>query len=149
MLGREGTVEMHLNKSRLAALGVQVGHDFLEAVGNAAHGDHDVLCVGRAVVVKQLIIAARQGIDLRHIVLNDAGNRVVVGVDGLAALEGGVGVLHGGTHDRALTVQRALAETVQSFLVHELCQIGKIQHVDLLDLMRGTEAVEEVHKRDT
>ena len=146
MLGGEGTVEVDLHEADLAALRVEIGHNLLQAVGNAAHCNDNVLGVGCAVVVEEPVIPAGQGVDFCHVVLDDAGHGVIVGVHGLTALESSVGVLDSGAHDGALAVQRTLAEAVEGFLIHHLCQIVKVQHVNLLQLVGGAEAVEEVHK---
>ena len=44
-------------------------------------------------VVEQLIVGANLGIDFVHVLLNDAGNCIVVGVAGLAGLEEDVRIL--------------------------------------------------------
>ncbi len=104
MGGAEGPVEPDLEEARLAALGVEIPDHLLEAAGDAAHGDDDLLRLRVAVVVEELIVPPRQGGHPGHIVLHDAGHRVVVGVHRLPELEGRVRVDDGGAHQGMLAV---------------------------------------------
>lgn len=50
-----------------------------------------MLCVRRAVVVKQFVVAADSGVDLVHAALNDLRQGVVIRVAGFTGLEIDVG----------------------------------------------------------
>ena len=62
-------------------------------------------------------------------------------------LEENVAVLVGAAHLGVLGVQRILAELLHSLHVAHFLQVGVVPLLDLLVLVRGTEAVEEVQER--
>ena len=143
-----GTVQAHLDQTHLLAVGVEVVDDLLGHVADGAHGDDDPVGVGHAVVVEQLVIGAQLGVDLAHVLFHDAGDGVVVLVAGLAVLEEDVAVLMGAAHHGALGVEGAGAEVADGLPVHHPGQVLIVPDGDLLDLVGGTEAVEEVHEGD-
>jgi hypothetical protein len=65
---------------------------------------------------------------------------------GLARLEEDVGVLGRAAQHRAVRAQRALAVGADEPLVDHRAQVVVGQQLDLVDLVRGAEAVEEVHE---
>ena len=142
----EGPEQVHLHEAHLLALRVQGVHGLLDAAGHGAHGHHHALGVGRAVVVEAVIGPAGDFADLRHVVLDDVGQGVVIGVGGLAHLEEDVRVLHGGADHRVLRVQGVVAEGVHGVHVQQRAQIliGNLLH--LVDLVARAEAVEEVQE---
>ena len=148
VLGREGTEQVYLQEAHLLAPVIQVLHRLLNAAGNRAHGHDDPLRVGSTVIIKEVILPARQLADFGHIVLNDVGELVIVAVVGLAKLEINVGVIHQGTHPGILGIQRIGAEPGQCVIVHQLGQVAVLQGLHLLNLMAGAEAVEEMQERD-
>ena len=148
VLAGEGTEQVHLQEAHLLTLGVQIIDDLLGAAGHAAHGHDDALCVRRAVIVEQVIFPARQAADLGHVVLHHVGEVGIVGVVGLPQLEVDIGVIHQGAHPGILGVQGVGAESGQGLVIHQLGVFVIAQHIDLLDLVAGTEAVEEVQEGD-
>ena len=100
----------------------------------------------RAVVVEQLVVGAELGVDLAHVLFHDGGNGLVVLVGGLTVLEENVAVLVRTAHDGMLGVQGAGAEGFHGVHVHHVLQILVVPHFDLLQLMGGAEAVEEVQE---
>ena len=103
-----------------------------------------MLGVCSAVVVEELIVGAQLGIDLAHVLLDDGGNCIVVGVAGLTSLEEDVRVLSGAPENRMVGVQSPVAERLNGVHVDHVLQVCIIPDLDLLQLMRGAEAVEEV-----
>ncbi|MPN50031.1 hypothetical protein SDC9_197656 [bioreactor metagenome] len=95
-----------------------------------------------------MVFAAGYAADLLHVFLNDGGQRVVEAVVGLAHLEVDVGILHGAAHHRPLGVQRGGAERGERLPVEQggECFVGHLLH--LIYLVRGAEAVEEMHEGD-
>ena len=114
-----------------------------------AHGHDNALGVRCAVVVKQVVLAAGQLADLGHVALYDFRQLGVGRVVGLAQLEVDIRVIHQRAHPGVLRVQGVGAEGGQRVVVHQLGVLVVGQHVDLLDLVAGTEAVEEVQERNT
>ena len=64
-------------------------------------------------------------------------------------LEEVVGVFSHTTGNRIHRIQCASTEFSQSFLVNQRSEIVVFQHLDLLDFVRSTEAVEEINERYT
>ena len=141
-----GAVQADLDEADLLAVGVQVVDDFLGHVADGAHGDDDAVGVRGAVVVEELVVGAELAVDLLHVVLDDAGDGLVVLVGGLAVLEEDVAVLVAAAHLRMLGVQRAGAELLNSLHVHHGGEILVVPNGYLLDLVAGAEAVEEVQE---
>ena len=145
---------MHLQETvarvfaRSLGLRVQIVACLLRGARDAAHRDHDVGRIGRAVVVEHVVLAACHAGNLRHDALDHVGQLVVGGVVRLAHLEVHVAVLHGGAQHRVLGVQGACPEALERLGVHERGELLGVGHVDARELMRCTETVEEVHERD-
>ena len=147
MLDRERAVQVDLHHADLAALRVQIVNSLLDRLGSRAHNDDDFLCVRRAVVVEQLVVAAGQLVDLVHVVLDGVGHDGRLDVRTLLALEVDVGVYVVAAVGRVLRVERLTAELLERLLVDQAAQILIIEGLDALHLVRGTEAVEAVHER--
>ena len=143
----EGTVQADLHEADLLAMRAEIIDDFLRHVADGAHRDDHAVGVGGAVVVEELVVRAELGVDLRHILLHDFGHRFVVLVARLTVLEEDVAVLMAAAHGRVLGVQGSGAEGRNRVHVHHVLQILVIPDLDLLQLVRGTEAVKEVQER--
>ena len=116
----------------------------LDGLVDGTHSDDDLLGISCAVVVEQLVVSADLGIDLVHVLLNDGGHRIVSGVAGLAGLEEQVRVLSGAHLTRMCRIQAVRAELCNGFVIDQIVEIVIIPDLDLLDLVRSTESVEEV-----
>ena len=147
-LGLERTVQADLDETDLFAVGVEVVDDLLGHVADGAHRDDDAVGVGRAVVVEQLIVGAELGVDLIHVGLNDLGQRVIILVAGFTMLEEGIAVLVGAAHMGMLGIEGVLTEGLDGVHVAHLGEVLIIPDRDLLDLVAGAEAVEEVDEGD-
>ena len=147
-LDRERTVQPDVEETDLLAGGDQGVDGLAHGTGARAHDDDDPLCVRGSVVVNEAVLAPGVPGELVHHLCHDPGHGVVVGVAGFAALEEDVGVL-GGTA-RGWGVR---GEPAQPVLQHQLVRKHGAHDVladdvDLVDLVRGAEPVEEVHERD-
>ena len=129
-------------------MGVQVVDDLLGHVADGAHGHDDAVSVGGAVVVEQLVVGAQLGVDLVHVLLHHGGQGGVVAVAGLAVLEEDVAVLVAAAHMGMLGVQGVAAELGHGVHVAHILQVLVVPDSDLLDLVGGAEAVEEVDEGD-
>ena len=103
----------------------------------------NALGVGGADVVERLVVAAGQGGDLVHVLLDDGRDDLVVGVGSLTALEVDVRVLGGAANVRVFRVHGALAEGGHLVHVQQGLHVVVVDGLDLLDLVGGPEAVEE------
>ena len=140
----KGAVEADLDQADLAALGVQLIHHGLDSVADRAHGHDDVGSVGCAVVIEQLVIAAGDLADLGQVAGHDFRDLFVEGVGGFPGLEEDVRVLVGAADHGMVGVQSRFPEAGQSLPVQQAVVFGVIHHFDLLLLVAGAEAVEEV-----
>ena len=144
LVGHEGTIQTDLDEAQLLALAVQVVDGLLGHVGAAAHDDHHAVRVGGAHVVEEVVGPAGEGADLLHVVLHDGGDGIIVLVGRFTILEVDVGVLRRAAQVGMLGVQSPLTELLHRFVVEELAHVLIVDGLDLLDLVGGAEAVEEV-----
>ena len=137
---------MDLQKPHLPALLVEVVHRFLHRLGGGAHHHDDLLRVGSAVVVEQLVVPARQLVDLVHVVLDGIRQGGGGLVDALFALEVDVRVDVVAPVGGVLGVQALAAEDLEGIPVHQAPEVLVIQSLNALHLVGGPEAVEAVHE---
>ena len=119
----------------------------MRALGSRAHHHHDPFGFGVPDVVEQPVAAAGQLGELVQGVCDDRGAGIVEGVRGLAGLEERVGVLRCPADHRAVRRQRPGPVRGDGVVVDEGIEDGVVDRLDLLDLVRGAEAVEEVQER--
>ena len=148
MLGAEGAIQVHLDHAHFFAARVQKIYGFLNGVAHRTHSHNHTVCVRRAVVVEQLVVPPRQVADGLHVFLHDGGQAVIGAVAGLPVLEEGVRVLDGVADRGMLAVQGPGLEAADGVPVHQAAHVVVVQHLDLLDLMGGSEALEEVLEGD-
>ena len=111
--------------------------------------DDHAFGIRSAIVVESFVVAAGQLVDLVHVVLDDGRQGVVVRVAGFAGLEEDVRVLGRAAQGRVVRATGcAFAESLDGIHVDELGQILVILDFDLLDFVRGAEAVKEMQERD-
>jgi len=149
LVSAEGTEQTDLDKTDLLAMSVQVVDDFFDHVVDRTHSYDHTVGIGCAVVVEQLVVGAQLFVDLSHVLLDHCGQSVVVLVACLTVLEEDIVVLVRATHCGTLGIQRVLAECFHSLHVGHFLQILVVPDRDLLDLMGGTETVEEVNEGNT
>ena len=142
------TVQANLDQADLFAVRVEVIDNFLCYVADRAHRDDHAVSIRRAVVVEQLVVGAELGVNLAHVLLNDFRNRFVILVARLAVLEEYVAVLVRAAHHCMLRIEGTLTERFNSVHVAHFLQVLVVPNLDLLDLVGGAEAVEEVDERN-
>ena len=147
VLDRPGTIQADLHEADLLAIGVEVVDDLLEGVAEGAHADDHAVGVCRAVVVEQVVAGAELLVDLVHVALDDLRESVIGGVAGLTMLEEDVAVLVGTTGMRVLGVEGVVAERLDGIHVEHVGKVVEVPGRNLLDLVGGAEAVEEVQER--
>ena len=106
-------------------------------------------CIGSTVVVEQLIVCTDLLVYLLHVILNDAGDSVIVRIASLTSLEEDIRVLSCTTKYRMLRVESSLSELVDLLEVYHASYVFDVPCLDLLDLMRCSESVEEVKERNS
>ena len=138
---------MYGDNAHFLAFGTQVIDRLLDRLGHRTHRDDDILGIGIAIVNERLVLAAGNFADLDHRLGGHVGNRIVETVGGLTRLEIDVGILGGTARNGVLGIQRTLAELGECLLVEQSFECLVVDQLDLLDLVRRTETVEEMHER--
>jgi hypothetical protein len=100
-----------------------------------------------AAVVEEPVAPAGALAQAGHDVLDHAGDARVERVHRLARLEVDVRVLRRAADERALRRQRPSAVRADQLLGHQRAQVVVGEQLDGVELVRGPEAVEEVHER--
>ena len=136
---------MYLNDTYLSPCGVQVIHNLLCRITDRAHGHQDLRCVRRTIVIKGLIVGADLRVHHIHIFYNRVHRADVRGVACFTMLEEGFRLLRRAQEMGMLGIQGMLTEAAYCVPVHHFPKVLIIPYFDLLVLMRGTEAVEEMH----
>ena len=142
--GGEGPVQVDVDEAHLLPTGGEIIHGLFSGLCGGAHENHHPLRVRRAIVVKEVVGATGHLPDLRHVMLHRRGDGCELLVAGLPALEEDVRVHRGTPGGGVLRVQGVGPERLQRLHVHQGTQVLIVQHLNLLDLVGGTEAVEEV-----
>ena len=138
---------MHGDKTEFLASLVFLVDDGLDDVVDGTHGDDDVSGIGSTVIHEWSILTTRDAAHLLHVFGHDVGKGIVVFVLQLSGLEVDVRVLGGTAGYGVLRIQSAFAVLFQGLVVDEFAELFHIGSLDLLDLVGGAEAVEEVHER--
>ena len=149
VLGGKRQAQPNLNDADLFAARLQRLHGLAHGVGRRAH-DHDhPLGLGMTEVVEQPVVAAGQFAETVHGRLDNAGQRRVEGVDGFTTLEKHVRVLRGAANAGMVRVQGPGAMRPHRILVDHGAEMGILDQAQLVHLMGGAEAIEEMHERNT
>ena len=148
ILPHKRAVQAHLDEADPVALGDEGVHGFLDGFTDRAHGNDDVLGVRGAHIVEGLVAAAGEFFQLLHIMHNHFRDLIIEFVGRLSYLEENVRVLGSTADYRVLRIQGTVAELLYSIHVDEFAEVIVVQHLDLLDLVRSTETVEEMQERD-
>ena len=146
VLGGEGAEEVDLQHAYLLALGGHDIHNLLQGTADRTHGHNHIGGVRGAVIIEGLIIGADGGIDLVHVLHHHVHQVVVGGVGGLSVLEEGLRGLIGAAVVGMMGQVRLGMEAVNGIPVHHPLQGLIVPGPQLLNLVGGAEAVEEVDK---
>ena len=148
MLDRERAIEADFEEADFFAAGGESLDGFVGGFGAGAHHDDDALGVGSADVIEKMIGAADDLGELVHGGLDFVGGGVVDGIDGLAHLEEDVGILRGAAKNGMIGRESALAMLEDAIHIDHGAEIVVVEDFDLVDLVRGAEAVEEMEEGD-
>ncbi len=143
----ERPIQPHLEQPDLLTTGVQGADDFLQHLGGRTHDDHDALGIRRADVVEEVVGAPDEPGKAIHHRLDDGRGVQVEEIDRFPPLEVDIRVLGGTAYRRTFGGEAALAVGEDQFLRDHRPQVVVAEHLDLLDLGRSAEAVEEVQER--
>ncbi len=146
MLRTERTVETDLQKTGLAALLVDVLSCPFHGVSTATHDNNNVSRFRIADIVKEVVLATGDLCNLVHVLLHHLGDSVVVGVDGLAALEVYVFVLRCNLEHWFLRSLCAFAEATYVLFIHQRSDLVVGNLLDLLQFVGSSETIKETQE---
>ena len=149
MLYREGTVEVYAYQTYLFALCCEVVDSFARSFCCRTHKDDHAVGIFSTVVVEEAVLTTSDFADLLHVFFYNLGHCIVVGIAAFAMCEEGIGVLSHTACHGLFGRKRATAEFCQRFLVNEGSEVFVFKEFNLLNFVRGAEAVEEVYERHT
>ena len=121
---------------------------FLHGFGAGAHQNDDAFGVGRADIIEQFIGSTGERGEFVHRLLHDAGEGVEPRVLRFARLEEDVRILRAAAQHRAFRRQGATAQLNDAFGRQHFVQNDVVYRLDLGNLVRGAETVEEMQHRD-
>ena len=139
---------MNLYAAELLTLLSQVIDSLFYCLRAAAHDYDDLLGIGSAYVIEQLVLSAEFLSEFIHDFLYDFGSRCVIFVSCFSVLEVYVAVLSSTLLMRMLRVESALAELAYSVPIYHGSEVVILKHIYLADLVRCAETVEEVYERN-
>ncbi len=148
MFGGERQHQAHVDNADFFALLGQIIDRLDQGLGAGADDDRHALGLGVAVIVKQMVLPASQAGECVHLRLHDSRQTGIERVHRLAALEIHVRVLRRPAHDGPVGVQAALAVFADSLLGDHGADVFVVDQLQLVDLMGGAEAVEEMDERN-
>ena len=149
MLDAERTIEVDADHAVLLAVGVCVVNSLASSLRSRTHQDDDLLCILSTIVAEEFVLAACALADGGHVLLHDSGNGIVVAVAALAMSKECLGILGHTLCLRMLRREGAGTELAEGFLVDEVANVVLFKKLNLLILVRGAEAVEEVDEGNT
>ena len=148
VLPAEGAVQAHLDKTDLFPADQLVVDDLLDGLADRAHGHDDLLGIGVAVVIEEVVVAADHGVDLVHVFLHHTGEGIIELVGDLTLLEEDIGVLGAAAQHGTVGGKPAIPEGIHRGAVHQRFELLIVPYLDLLDLVGGAEAIEEMQEGD-
>ncbi len=125
-----------------------MGDRLLGRLCRRAHHHQNPLCVRAADIVEEAVPPSEEGGKPVHHLLDDPGRRQVEGIDALSRLEEDVRVLGRPADERPIGRERPLAVSPYQIVVDHRSQVVLCQNLDLADLVRGAETVEDVEERN-
>ena len=140
---------MNGNQTYFFTLSCQVVDSFACSFRNRTHCNDYAFCIFSSVVIEQTVFTSCDLGDFIHIFFYDSRNCIIVRVARFSMLEEVVRVFSHTACNRSFRIQGTCAEFSQRLLVDQRSQIFIFQCFDLLDFVRCTETVEEVHERNT
>ena len=107
-----------------------------------------MVSISCSIVVEKLVICTDLSINLVHVLLNNCRKCIIIWVTCLSCLEEDIRVLSRTSLAWMVRVKSMITECLDSIHISHILQVFIIPCLDLLDLMRSTESIEEVDKRN-
>ena len=147
-LHAERAIQANFQQTDFFAAGVEVIDGLMRDFRARAHHEEHPLGIGRADIVKQVILASDDLGKLVHHRLHFRRRRVVVLVRAFADLEEDVRILCRSAQHRMIRRERALPVLDHTVHVDHGPHVVFIQHLDLVYFVRRAEAIKEMEKGD-
>ena len=147
-LRREGAEQAHLHQPDPFPPGLQMLHRLMGRGAARTHHHQHPLRLGMADIVEQLVTPAGPFAELPHGIADNSGKAVVVTIDRLPRLEEDIGILRAAAQHRMFRRQRAGTVRLDGIHGHKRPQHIRRQGLDLVDLVRGAETIEEMQHRN-
>ena len=144
----ERPVQAYLNEPDLFAAFVHFVDGFVDGFAGRAQGDDHALRIRRSAIIEQVVLAPGQFGEAVHLRLHGIGASRVERIARFLGLEKRVRVLRRAAQDRIVRGQRPLPMAGDQFRAQHFAQIIVAQFRQAIDLVRGTEPVEEMDERD-
>jgi len=142
--------ETDLDETPLLALLLNEGVESLLSGGDTStHHDDDALRLGVTVVLEDVVLTAEDLLNLSHVLLDDLRELVVEVVMVLLILEEDIRALNSTNEVGVERVKSTVTETLDSLTIDHLSDSVVLRELDLADLVRSAETIEEVHERHT
>ena len=139
-------VEPNLYDADLLAGGDQRLDRLARGFRASPHQDQNAGRVGRAFILEQPVLSSGQFSEAIHRLRQNAGNRGVIGADGLARLKERVGVLRRTADEGMFGIQPAVAVRAHQIVRDHRPHRIVIDEVERVQLVRRAEAVEEMNE---
>ena len=140
---------MHLEITDFFSASVHILNGLSCGTAYRTHRNDNALRIRRTVVVKDMIIFSGYLVYLLHIFFYDARKLVVESIVCFSELEVYVRILNRVSERRMVWVERTLSETSYCLPVKNLSEIFVGYSSYLLNLVRCSESVKEMHKRNS
>ena len=119
----------------------------MHSLGAGAHHDHNALGIRGAHIVKEMILTTHDLGKAVHGLLHDLGRGHIVLVHRLAGREEHVGVLGGAAQNGVIGRHGPGAMLQHVLVIDHRAHLFLVKDLNLLNLVRGAEAIEKVQER--
>ncbi len=148
ILDGERTIQINLDQTYLLAFCSQSIDRLGDGIRNGAHSDDDTLSIRSTDIGERCIVAASVLGNSLHVLSSDISNCCIVLILSFTSLEEDVIVLVAAADNRiGMRVHRMRTECLELINRQQRLQIVIVHDFDLVDFVRSTETIEEVHDR--
>ena len=148
MFDRERTIEVDLDKTDLFAFLDEIINNFSGSLSDRAHRNDDLGGFAISVVDKRSIGSASRIGNLLEVFRSDIDNAVLVEVLSFTTLESDIVILSATSGDSmSVRVQSSSLEVLDGIHIENGFPEIIVDEFDILNLVRGSETIEEVNDR--
>ena len=145
-LNREWTVEVNCYHTNFLTLLYEVIDSFASWLCCRTHQYDNVFCIFCTIIVKQMVFTTCNLADFSQVLLYNLWDCIVIAVRSLTVCEECFWILSCTTSNRTFRSKCTVAEILNPLLLNQWTDVFHIHFLNLMILMRSTEAVEEVNE---